>query len=247
MTDQSIVLKYQEQVKHELATPEVVASLIETRFKGLTEQLIRKAMVEGLIRGFSIKDFFAGNVYAIPFKSKGYNNEIILGYSLVTSLDNSRKIGAKSGIVGVDEPIFAEEGNQLFCRITVHKQFETGYIGDFTAKVFLTEYVKLYDGKPTGLWATKPRTMLAKVAEMHALRKACPELAESYIAEEVERPVIEQKPTVTEAAIDEWKGKMAACQSLKELEALWPTIPPEVRNNSEVDTLKADLKAQFDS
>jgi len=48
--------------------------------------------------------------------------------------------------------------------------FPGGYVGDFTAQVDFKEYTKGRD-----LWLSKPRTMISKVAEMHALRKACPD------------------------------------------------------------------------
>lgn len=240
---QTSLVKIHEEVGRELATPQIISSLLETRFKGLTEPLMRKAIVEGMIRGFSLKDFFEGNVYAIPFKMKKGDGSFELTYSIVTSLDNSRKIGAKSGIVGVEESLFGDDGEAggLWASVTVHKQFPSGHIGDFTDKVYLKEYDS---GK--NLWISKPRTMLAKVAEMHALRKACPELAESYIAEEINRPVIEVKPLeVKEISIEEYKEKLRATKTLKELGGVWSAVPPAIKDNKEVFLLKEDLKTKY--
>ena len=54
-------------------------------------------------------------------------------------------------------------------------------VGDYTAKVYFTEY-----STGRNLRNTKPRTMIAKVAEMHALRSAFPEeMAQQYVEEEM--------------------------------------------------------------
>jgi len=56
----------------------------------------------------------------------------------------------------------------------------------FTVEVTYTEYVqKNKDGSPTSMWATKPITMIKKVAESQALRKAF-SVAGLYSEEEVE-------------------------------------------------------------
>ena len=53
-------------------------------------------MIEGYLKDFTSKDFLQKNIYAIPYGDK---------YSLVTSIDYRRKIGARSGIVGKDASI----------------------------------------------------------------------------------------------------------------------------------------------
>lgn len=160
------------EINRELSNQNVKAALIATTFKGLNEISMKQAIMEGMVRGFTFKDFLEKNIYAIPFSN---------GYSLVTSIDYARKIGMRSGIVGKLAPIFEEkEGLIIACEVTVKRKVD-GYVGDFTAKVYFGEY-----DKGINLWNTKPRTMIAKVAEMHALRMACPEvLSQSYIEEEV--------------------------------------------------------------
>lgn len=172
MSEKSQVALINEQINREL-TKETAGALLATTFKGLTEVNMKKAIMEGMIRGLTFKDFLEKNVYAIPFKD---------GYSLVTSIDYARKIGMRSGIVGKDEPIFEEEdGKIISCKVTVKRKV-SGEIGNFTAKVYFKEY-----DKGSNLWSTKPRTMISKVAEMHALRMACPEeLSQNYVEEELE-------------------------------------------------------------
>ena len=126
-----------------------------------------------MIRWFEFKNFLQKDVYAIKYGS---------GYTLITSIDYSRKIGQKSGIVWKTEPVFEiwAENKIISCTVTVKKRFQDGYVGDFSAKVYFEEY-------NTGMqnWKTKPRTMIAKVAEMHALRMACPEeMRQQYVEEE---------------------------------------------------------------
>lgn len=181
--------KFNAEINKELANPQSVRALMATTFKGLSEVQMKQAMLEGLIRGVTITDFFEKNVYAIPFKE---------GYSLIFSIDYSRKRGMKSGIVGKDAPFFEErEGKLISCSVTVKRKVGD-YIGDYTATVYLDEY---FTGR--NLWTTKPRTMLAKVAESHALRMACPEeLSQAYIEEEMsEGKVLDVLDTETQADI----------------------------------------------
>jgi hypothetical protein len=186
MENKSQVEMINLEINRELANEAVGRALLATTFKGLTPVLMKQAITEGMIRGFKFKDFLEKNVYAIPFKE---------GYSLITSIDFSRKIGMRSGIVGKKAPVyeFSEDGNKIVsCTVTVLKRDPSGYIGEFTATTYFDEYYK-GGGKYPSLWDSKPRTMIAKVAEMHALRMACPEeLSQQYIEEEME---LENKPS----------------------------------------------------
>lgn len=174
-----------KELTRELASPEVKRALLETTFKKFTPELMHQAMFEGMLRGYTFQDFLQKNVYAIKYGS---------GYSLVTSIDRARKIGMKSNVVGTTEPTYEENGETLIsCSITVKRKFGD-YIGDFSAKAYFKEYFKPgtnYDGKYVpSMWDNKPRTMIAKVAEMMALRKACPEeLSQSYVEEEMQAEV----------------------------------------------------------
>lgn len=165
------LIKIKSQVNRFIADPETLKSLVDTTFKGLSEQIAKRAMMEGVMRGFNLRDFLEKNIYAIPFKD---------GYSLVTSIDYARKIGMRSGVVGKSEPVFVEENGKIIsCKVTIKRKIKD-YIGDYTATVFFDEY----DTK-RNLWLTKPRTMISKVAEMHALRMACPEeMSQIYVEEE---------------------------------------------------------------
>jgi hypothetical protein len=187
MTEElSLVVKVNREIKTQLADESVQRALLATTFKGLKLESMKQALLEGMIRGFSFEDFLKKNIYAIPFAGS---------YSLITSVDHARKIGMKSGVVGKDAPTYTmKEGTNPdgkfaieSCTVTV-KRMVNGYVGDYTATVFFDEYYKAGKNGYPSLWDSKPRTMIAKVAEMHALRMACPEeLAQSYIEEELEK------------------------------------------------------------
>jgi hypothetical protein len=232
MAEEKSLTVIQQEAMAELANPEVYNALLRTTFKGLKEETMKLAIMDGIIRGFTFKDFRERNVYAIPYGET---------YSLVTSIDNARKIGAKSGVVGEDEPRYDEEPNMgLVCSVTVHKRVD-GYVGDFTAKVYFKEF-----STGRNLWLSKPRVMIAKVAEMHALRKACPEeLAQAYTEEEIEQaPALKvEKKAMT---IEEGKAKLGAAKDMAELGTIWSALPMEVKADKDVQILKEDLKLSFD-
>jgi len=120
-----------KEIKNELADPAVGRALLATTFKGLDESRMRQAIMEGMIRGFTFKNFLEKDVYATPFGG---------GYSLVTSIGYTRKIAARSGLAGKSAPIYTydDEARLETCTITVKKRDHTGYIGDYTATVFLS-------------------------------------------------------------------------------------------------------------
>lgn len=181
--DKALVAKINDRLNMELADPKTVSALIATTFNGMDAVRVKQAMMEGMIRGFKFEDFLHKNVYAIPYGT---------GYSLVTSIDHSRKIGMKSGVIGKSAPVYTFKDDKKTqietCEVTI-KRLVNGHVGEFTALVYFDEYTT-----KKNLWLSKPKTMIAKVAEMHALRMACPEVtAQMYIEEEMEREA--QNPT----------------------------------------------------
>lgn len=175
-----VIVKINEVLNRELADPKALAALLATTFKGLDATKAKQAMMEGMIRGYTFQDFLKKNIYAVPFGN---------GYSLVTSIDDARIRGMKNGVIGKSAPTYTyisgkpESMDTIeSCSITIKRNVD-GHIGEFTATVYFDEYTKGRD-----LWKTKPRTMIAKVAEMHALRMACPEdLSQAYVEEEFDR------------------------------------------------------------
>lgn len=207
------LVQIKNEINTQLADKETFESLLQTTFKGLAASNVKRAVMEGVMRGFTFKDFLEKNIYAIPFKDQ---------YSLVTSVDYARKIGMRSGIVGKNAPVYEMDGkNIVSCSVTV-KKLVSGFVGEFTATVFFSEYT-------TGrnLWITKPRTMIAKVAEMHALRMACPEeLSQSYIEEELER----ENKTKAVVDVDSCKNQLETAKTIEELGKVWSALPVEAKN-----------------
>lgn len=199
------------ELKKEIGTfignKENLNSLLVTTFKGLSQQSAEQAMLEGMIRGFEIKDFLEKNVYAIPFGQ---------GYSLVTSIDYARKIGMRSGVVGKSAPEFTytDDSRNIVesCSVTIKRMVED-HIGEYTATVFFTEY---NTGKQQ--WAKKPRTMIAKVAEMHALRMACPEtLSQAYSEEEFDQGEFIEVQPETQNVSTELRDEIQKATTFKKL------------------------------
>lgn len=205
----SKVLAIKEEINVQLSDPETLKSLLDTTFKGLEATVAKRAMLEGMLRGFSFTDFLEKNVYAIPYGDK---------YSLVTSIDYSRKIGMRSGVVGDSAPVYEMEGDKIkSCSVTIKRRVGTD-IGEYTATVYFSEYTT---GK--NLWTSKPRTMIAKVAEMHALRKACPEeLSESYVEEEIQKETIKEVPAIDLTAYEQL---LRSAKSIEGLEYTWADMP----------------------
>lgn len=197
------LITIKEEINKQIADKEVFGTLLATTFKGLEGATAKRAMLEGMMRGFTFKDFLEKNVYAIPFKNT---------YSLVSSIDYARKVGMRSGVVGVSAPSYELDGkNVISCTITVKRKVAE-YVGEYSATVYFDEYNTGYN-----LWKTKPKTMIAKVAEMHALRKACPEeLSQVYVEEDY------QKETPETDLLDEGiKSKVANAKNLEELKTIY--------------------------
>lgn len=165
----------------------------------------------------------------------------------VTSIDGLRIIAHRTGqFDGVDEPEYKYISNKLYsCSIKVYK---AGCKHAFAATVKFAEYTTNKD-----LWAKMPETMIAKVAEAHALRKAFPQdLSGIYTTDEMdqageaskpEQKALPAKPAVpmmTQGQITDLKilmeGKKIGIERVKAF----------VKKAFGLDTLKDMTKAQAD-
>lgn len=127
-------------------------------------------------------DPLARQIYAIHRKQNGVDK-----MTIQTSIDGFRVIAERSGDYGgQDEPVFVKEEGKLYCKVTVYR-----FRGDvrYPAAVgvaYWDEYCPIYNGQPSGLWSKMPHTMLSKVAEALALRKAYPQdLSGLYTGDEM--------------------------------------------------------------
>lgn len=100
----------------------------------------------------------------------------------IAHIDGIRKVAdTTKQYDGQEDPVFTTDAKGMLISCTV-RIYRKDCAHPFGATCFLTEY------KGPGLWNSKPHVMLAKVAEMAALRKAFPAaLAGVYIPEEFDR------------------------------------------------------------
>lgn len=123
-------------------------------------------------------------------------------FTITTTIDGYRAIAEQTGqYVGSDAPVFTYAGATTpagkkapdTATVTVHKLIN-GHAYPFSATVYFEEY-------STGMnnWSTMPRTMLAKVAESHALRKAFPAVMSGMYEESEMDQAIEGTARVVES------------------------------------------------
>lgn len=248
------VLVVQEEVKRQLASPEVTQTLITNVFKDFTPIMVQQTLIKGIMQGYTFQDFLAGRVYAIKYGKEGFN--------IVEAIEHVRSIAQQAGQVGKSKPIFVtdENGKIISCEITVKKMMQNGTIGDFTAEVYFDEYYagnKDKDGsiKKTqwgpmkeGMWDTKPRTMIAKVAEMHALRMAFPDVIKGYVEEEFQKGAIIDitPPAVDEDKVKEYLAEIEKAKTLDDLKKTYMGANKELRESPECLKAKEDKKAELE-
>ena len=120
-------------------------------------------------------DPLARQVYAIKRKAKDDSGNWIEKMTIQTSIDGFRVVAERSGsYAGQDEPIFVENGTQLVCcKVTVYRFNDEIRYPAAVGVAYWNEYVPK-DGQDL-MWKKMPHTMLSKVAEALALRKAFPQ------------------------------------------------------------------------
>lgn len=110
--------------------------------------------------------------------------------SIQTSIDGFRVVAERNGsYAGQDEPKFEEDNNgkPTVCRVAVYRFGPNGE--RYQASVGVAYWAEYFPGEKEGfMWKKMPHTMLAKVAEALALRKAFPQdLSGLYSEEEMEQ------------------------------------------------------------
>ena len=229
MTDISII---NQEITNQFSNQETATALLSTTFKGLQAPVAKQALLEGMLRGFTFENFLKKDVYAIPFSS---------GYSLVTSIDWARKVAAQAGLAGKDAPIYQldDKGGTISCSMSVYKIIE-GVRCPFTSLVFFKEY-----STGQNLWAKKPMTMIAKVAEMHALRMAFPEVLDKAYVEEEMTPVRDAEIVVPEVDVEKHKAELDNALTIGMLAEIWSSLPISAKKNEEILNFKEELKAKL--
>lgn len=112
-----------------------------------------------------------------------------------TSIDGFRVVAERTGEMDGQDVAWCGESGEwtdvwlsdtdmpLAAKVIVYRK---GCAHGFPGIAKFSEYAQSYDGKPSGLWAKMPATMIAKCAEALALRKAFPKhLSGLYTADEM--------------------------------------------------------------
>jgi phage recombination protein Bet len=151
-------------------------------------------------------DPFTRQIYLVPRWDAKARREV---FQPQVSIDGARLTAQRSGqYEGQTEPMWCgSDGEWRSIWLKAEPPFaarvgayRAGFREPCVAVALWTEYCPKKDGKPTGMWGRMPALMLAKCAEMLALRKAFPaELSGLYSAEEMaqaanEDPQPEPKP-----------------------------------------------------
>lgn len=133
-------------------------------------------------------DPFRNQIYAIKRKGK---------MTIQTAIDGFRLIAERSGKYSPGrEPTYGYDiqGKLKSATSFIKKQTSDGSWHEVSATAFWDEYVQEYNGSVGQFWKKMPHTMLAKVAEAIALRKAFPaDLSGLYTTEEMDQADNEAK------------------------------------------------------
>lgn len=140
-------------------------------------------------------DPLARQIYFIKRWNESQKKEI---GTIQVGIDGFRTIAEQSGkYAGNDDPLFETDnkGNPIKAIATVWKIVANSRVA-FTASARWSEYVP--NEKQAFMWRKMPFTMLGKVAEALALRKAFPQdLSGMYIPEEMDQSIEKEIPPTT--------------------------------------------------
>lgn len=178
-------------------------------------------------------DPIARQIYAIARKSKGQ-----LKWQIQISIDGARLVAERTGqYQGQTTPEFTADGvtwAQVWLSPEPPKAARVGvYRAGFREALYAVAlwdaYVQTtYKGEVTEMWRKMGPLMLAKCAEMLALRKAFPQdLSGLYSAEEMDQaaPAPAPAPEAAQARVEapgrDWVAEAVAAQSVDELRTIW--------------------------
>jgi len=186
-------------------------------------------------------------IYCIHRNQRNHDGSYSAKMTIQTSIDGFRVIAERSGdYAGQSEPEFIYEGDKLkCCKIAVFR-----FRGDnrYQASVGVAYWAEY--SQNSGLWTKMPHTMLSKVAEALALRKAYPQdLSGLYTADEMSQAdVVEIKPdpkpkaepkTIEISSLDPQDYKdleyvLLQCNDIESIKEVWDSCPEEYQADTKV-------------
>lgn len=189
-------------------------------------------------------DPVARQIYAIQRGGK---------WGIQVSIDGARLVAERSGQYrGQTAPQWTSDG-ATWVDVWLAKEppaaarvgvYRDGFTEPMTAVATLDQY------RPAGkapMWDKMPALMLAKCAEMLALRKAFPQdLSGLYTSEEMDQAgsqpmtVVEHAPQIPTSWSLDWKAAAAACRTLDVLKGVWL----ECAQKGELDVAQNGVKAR---
>lgn len=167
--------------------------------------------------------------------------------TIQTSIDGFRVIAERSGNYGgQSEPIFTEKDGQLIsCKVSVFRFHNEVRYEAAVGVAYWDEYApKNNEGKVTGMWAKMPHTMLSKVAEALALRKAYPQdLSGLYTGEEMNQADVQTASYIkTHEIAEDLELAIDLVVSLEELKQLYVLNTDMVEENKAIKKLFTNKK-----
>lgn len=185
-------------------------------------------------------------LYCIHRNVKQGNN-LVKKMTIQTSIDGFRVIAERSGNYGgQSEPIFTEKDGQLVsCKVSVFRFHNEVRYEAAVGVAYWDEYApKNAEGKVTGMWAKMPHTMLSKVAEALALRKAYPQdLSGLYTGEEMNQADVQTASYIkTHEIAEDLELAIDLVVSLEELKQLYALNATMVEDNKAIKKLFTNKK-----
>gem|GEM_PF-507492 len=193
-TNQIQLLDEKEFNKHMNFSEDQIEILKNFICKGLTDSEL-KIFLMACVK--TQLDPFMRQIYAVKRKQRKNDGSYEEMMTIQTGIDGYRLIAERTEQYAPGpEPSYshAEDGSLLSATSYVKKLTKDGTWHTVSASAYLEEFIQTsFDKqtqkrKPSGLWATMPRTMLAKCAEAQALRKAFPAVMSGvYTKEEMDQ------------------------------------------------------------
>lgn len=184
-------------------------------------------------------------IYCIHRNQRNQDGSYSAKMTIQTSIDGFRVIAERSGdYAGQSEPEFVYENDKLkCCKIAVFR-----FRGDvrYQASVGVAYWAEY--SQNSGLWTKMPHTMLSKVAEALALRKAYPQdLSGLYTSDEMaQADVVEIKPEskaqpkpieISSLNAQDYKDLeyvLLQCKDVESIKEVWESCPQEYHADTKV-------------